>query len=130
MQMIGARENGTRHRETRELLPLSPHLGHHLLYEPCTKHDDGNDALRRYWAGPKYLVFEVCVCAYMRVNAGRSAIDGTKGLSDHAISGWTAGRCSKYWICITEKCGQMDIIYGRLSKLVFVRNFTYVDTVN
>lgn len=64
MQMIGARENGTRHRETRGLLPLSPHLGHHLLYEPCTKHDDGNDAWRRYWAGPKYLVLEISICVH------------------------------------------------------------------
>lgn len=102
MQMIGARENGTRHRETRGLLPLSPHLGHHLLYEPCTKHDDGNDAWRRYWAGPKYLVLEISICVRMcirmRVIAGRSAIDGTKGLSNHAISGRMVGRCSEYWL--------------------------------
>jgi len=139
MQMIGARENGTRHRETRELLPLSSHLGYHLLYEPCTKHDDGNDAWRRYWAGLKCLVLKVCVCARarsrvcvcVRVNAGRFAIDGTKGLSDHVISGRTAGRCSKYWIRIVERRDRIDIIYVRLSaNLCFVRNFTYVDTAN
>jgi len=72
----------------------------------------------------------MCVCVCVRVNAGRFAIDGTKGLSDHVISGRTAGRCSKYWIRIVER-PEIDIIYVRLSaNLCFVRNFTYVDTAN
>lgn len=63
MRMISARENGTRHHGTRAPPPplslplpllLSPHLSHHLLYETRTKHDDGNDAWRRYWLRPKH----------------------------------------------------------------------------
>lgn len=104
MQMIGARENGTRHRETRELLPLPPHLGLHLLYEPCTKHDDGNDAWRRYWAGRKYLPHSKLLRA--RECAGCRAIDGTSGPANHAISGRTAGRCFKY---VSSKRGVMYV---------------------
>lgn len=60
MQMIGARENGTRHHETRAVpfhisslslslflsfvLILSTPLSPYLLYEPRTEDDDGNDA--------------------------------------------------------------------------------------
>lgn len=78
MRMISARENGTRHHETRGLLPplpLSPHLSHHLLYETRTKHDDGNDAWRRYWLGPKhpsYLNRSTCNARCGRCNGSRA----------------------------------------------------------
>lgn len=77
MRMISARENGTRHHETRGLsLPsLSPHLSHHLLYETRTKHDDGNDAWRRYWLRPKhpsYLNRSTCNARCGRCNGSRA----------------------------------------------------------
>ena len=58
----------------------------------------------------------VCVCVRLRVNAGCYAIDETEGLSDHMISGQTAGRCSKCWIRIIERRGWIDIIYVRASE--------------
>lgn len=111
--MIGARENGTRHRETRELLPLPPHLGLHLLYEPCTKHDDGNDAWRRYWAGRKYLPhskwLRACECAECR------AIDGTK---DQRTMRYLVGRPADVSNTYHRK---RDVMYVRLG--VFCQEF-------
>lgn len=41
-------------------------------------------------------------CVRACVNAGCSRYRWDRGPSDHAISAWTAGRCSKYWIRIIE----------------------------
>lgn len=130
MQMIGARENGTRHRETRGLLPLSPHLGHHLLYEPCTKHDDGNDAWRRYWAGPKYLVLEVCVYARAYVCVCECGVfryrwdQGIIGPCDIWSDGWPMFQILDVPNTYHQETRlEIDIIYVRLSELVFCQEF-------
>lgn len=123
-------EQDTARQGNSPSLSLPPHLGLHLLYEPCMKHDDGNDAWRRYWAGPKYLLHSrsgpvrACVCISVRVLGYR----WDQGPSDHAISGWTVGRCFKYWIGIIETWPSRYYICSAWA--CFVTNFTYVDTIN